>query len=382
MSQTKQAVVRLAAVFSLGVSVFLGLPQVAQAQDIVLGQIGPFTVLPVPDATEVNQGIKAYVDQINKSGGIHGHRLSLFELDDRYSGDEFEARFAEAMQRKPVALISPIGSVAVQRMLDDKLLDKYDVVVMNAIPGAEAFRNPGHPRLFHVRVGDKQQIEKLVNNALTLGITRLAVLYQDIAIGTSGMKVVTDEAARAKGFDVKGFQSTAELTAMAAASQELAKSNPQGVLVLGSPRFMADGVAQLRKAGIAQSIFVLSYVPPALIVKLAGHEGARGVGIAEAFPNPNGKTKALLRDFQSAMKMSFPDRKDYTPFQLEGYISTRVVGEALKRARDAKPESLVKALQTMGELDFDGYRVDFSKNNAGSRFVDIAVVDAEGHLRY
>ena len=142
MSQAKQAVVRLAAVMSLGVSVLFGLPLVAQAQDIVLGQIGPFTVLPVPDATEVNQGIKAYVDQINKSGGIHGHKLSLFELDDRYSGDEFEARFAEAMQRKPVALISPIGSVAIQRMLDDKLLDKYDVVVMNAIPGAEAFRNP------------------------------------------------------------------------------------------------------------------------------------------------------------------------------------------------------------------------------------------------
>lgn len=382
MSHGKQAVARLAAIFSLGFAVFLGLPRIAQAQDIVLGQIGPFTVLPVPDAIEVNQGIKAYVAQINTSGGIHGHKLSLFELDDRYSGDEFAARFAEAMQRKPVALISPIGSVALKRMFDDKLLDKYDVVVMNSIPGAEAFRNPGHPRLFHVRVGDKQQIEKLVNNALTLGITRLAVLHQDIAIGTSGMKVVADEAARVKGLDVKGFQSTADLGAMAVAGQELAKSNPQGVLVLGSPRFMADGVAQLRKAGISQSIFVLSYVPPALIVKLAGHEGARGVGIAETFPNPNGKTKALLRDFQSAMKISFPEVKDYTPFQLEGYISTRIVGEALKRARDAKPESLAKALQAMGELDFDGYRVDFSKNNAGSRFVDIAVVDAEGHLRY
>jgi len=151
---------------------------------------------------------------------------------------------------------------------------------------------------------------------------------------------------------------------------------------LGAPRFMADGVAQLRKAGISQSIFVLSYVPPALIVKLAGPAAARGVGIAQTFPNPNGKTKTLMREFQAAMKISFPDLKDYTPFQLEGYLSTRIVGEALKRARDAKPESLVRALQSMGELDFDGYRVDFSKNNAGSRFVDIAVVDSEGRLLY
>lgn len=360
----------------------LSLPVRAQAQDIVIGQVGPFTVIPVPDAIEVNQGIKAYLAQVNKSGGINGRKLSFFELDDRYSGDEFAARFAQAMERKPVALISPIGSAALKRMLDDKLLDKHDVVVMNAIPGAEAFRNPGHPRLFHVRVGDKQQIEKLVQHAQTLGITRLAVLHQDIAIGTSGMKVVTDEVARVGGLEVKGFQSTAELPAMAAASQELAKSNAQGVLVIGAPRFMADGVAQLRKAGVSHSIFVLSYVPPALIVKLAGPEAARGVGIAQTFPNPNGKTKALLRDFQAAMKVTSPDQQVYTPFQLEGYLSARIVGEALKRAKDAKPESLVKALQTMGEIDFDGYRVDFSRNNAGSRFVDIAVIDTDGRLRY
>lgn len=377
-----KAAAKLAAIFLLGISGFLGGPLAVHAQEIVLGQVGPFTVLPVPDAIEVNQGIKACIAQINKSGGIQGRKLSLFELDDRYSADDFVARFTEAMQRKPVALISPIGSAAIKRMLDDKLLDKYDVVVMNAIPGAEALRNPGHPRLFHIRVGDKQQIEKLVNHARTLGITRLAVLHQDIPIGTSGMKVVTDEVARLKGLDVKGFQSTADLTAMTAASHELAKVDPQGVLVLGAPRFMADGVAQLRKAGVSQSIFVLSYVPPALIVKLAGSEAARGVGVAQAFPNPNGKTKALLREFQAAMKLSFPDLKDYTPFQLEGYVSTRIVGEALKRARDVRPESLAKALQTMGELDLDGYRVDFSKSNAGSRFVDIAVIDTEGRLRY
>lgn len=373
---------RQLALWAAGVCVFLGVAQGAQAQDILLGQVGPFTVIPVPDAVEVNQGIKAYLAQVNRSGGIHGRKLVLFELDDRYSADDFVARFGEAMQRKPVALLSPIGSATIKRMLDDKLLDKSDVVIMNAIPGAESLRSPGHPRLFHVRAGDKQQIEKLVGHARTLGITRLAVLHQDIPIGTSGMKAVSEEVARLKGLDVKGVQSTADAAAMAAASQELVKFNPQGVLVLGAPRFMADGVAQLRKAGISQSIFVLSYVPPGLIVKVAGVEAARGVGIAQTYPNPNGKTKTLLRDFQSAMKASFPDQQDYTPFQLEGYLSARIVGEGLRRAKEIKPEALARALHAMGELDFDGYRVDFSRGNEGSKFVDIAVIGSEGRLRY
>ena len=97
------------------------------------------------------------------------------------------------MQRKPVALISPVGSAAIKRMLDHKLLDKHDVVVMNAVPGAEALRNPGHPRLFHVRAGDKQQLEKIVNHARALSILKLGVLYQNIPMGVSGMKVVEDE---------------------------------------------------------------------------------------------------------------------------------------------------------------------------------------------
>ena len=377
-----QAAVRLAAIFSLAVSGFFGLPLVAQAQDIVIGQIGPFTVLPVPDAPQVNQGIKAYIAQVNKSGGIHGRKLSLFELDDAYSADRFAERFAEAMQRKPVALITPIGSAAVKRMLDDKLLDKYEVVVMNAVPGAEAFRDPGHPRLFHVRAGDKQQLEKIVNHARTLGITRLGVLHQNIVIGTSGVKVVADEAARLTGMDVKGFQSTIDPAELAKASQEVFKLNPQGVLVIGNPPFTANGVAQLRKAGVSQSIFILGDTAPGLLVKIAGAEAARGVGIAQVYPNPNGKTKTLMREFQAAMKAAYPDLTTYAVFQLEGYLSARIVGEGLRRAKEIKPDALAKALQSMGEIDFDGYRIDFSKSNAGSRFVDIAVMDFEGRLRY
>lgn len=382
MFQFLHMAARQLAIWTAGIFVFLSCSLVAQAQDIVIGQIGPFTVLPVPDAPQINQGIKAYIAQINKSGGIHGRKLSLFELDDAYSADRFAERFAEAMQRKPVALITPVGSAAVKRMLDDKLLDKYEVVVMNAVPGAEAFRDPGHPRLFHVRAGDKQQLEKIVNHARTLGITRLGVLHQNIVIGISGVKVVADEAARLTGMEVKGFQSTIDPAELAKASQEVFKLNPQGVLVIGNPPFTANGVAQLRKAGVSQSIFILGDTAPGLLVRIAGAEAARGVGIAQVYPNPNGKTKTLMREFQAAMKAAYPDLKSYAVFQLEGYLSARIVGEGLRRAKDIKPDALAKALQSMGEIDFDGYRIDFSKSNAGSRFVDIAVMDFEGRLRY
>jgi len=355
----------------------------AGAQDIQFGQVGPFTVIPVPDAPEVNQGIKAYVAQANQAGGLRGRKFAIFELDDRYSGDGFAEQFDKALERKPVALLSPIGSAALTRMLGDKLLDKSDVVVMNAIPGAESLRAPGHPRLFHLRAGDKQQIEKIVHHARTIGMTRMAALYQDLPIGTSGWDMAA-QAAKSADVDLKGVKSGTDADGLAAAAQQVAQAGAQGVLVLGAPRFMAEGVAALRKAGVSQSLFVLSYVPAGLVVRLAGTEGARGVGIAQTYPNPNGITMPLQRDFQAAMKASFPAVTSYTSFQLEGYLSARVVAEALRRSKDAAvtPATLDKALRSAGELDLGGYRVDFSRGNVGSKWVDIGVIGQDGKLRY
>jgi ABC-type branched-subunit amino acid transport system substrate-binding protein len=356
----------------------------ARAQDIVLGQVGPFTVIPVPDAPQVNQGAKAFVEQANKAGGIRGRKLAFFELDDRYSGPGFVEQFGKAMERKPIALLSPIGSDALTALLKDQLLDRNDVVIMNAIPGAESFRAPGHARLFHIRAGDKQQIEKIVHHARTLGTTRMAVLYQDLAIGTSGFAVAQDAAKAAGGLELPGVKSGPAAPALAAAAEQVKQLNPQAVLVVGAPRFMAEGVAALRKAGMPQMMFVLSYVPAGLLVKLAGPEGARGVAIAQTYPNPNGITLPLQREFQAAMKAAYPDLKSYTSFHLEGYLSARVVAEALKRSKDKDitPVSLERALHGAGEMDFGGFRVDFSKGNVGSRWVDIGVVGQDGKIHY
>ena len=374
---------RRCAILLLGLAGSWTLSSMAQAQDIVVGQVGPFTGLPAPDAPQLNQGAKAYFAQLNKAGGINGRKVVFFELDDTYKPDGFVAAFEQAMQRKPVALISPVGSASLQRMFADKLLDKHDVVIMNAVPGAEPFRSPGHPRLFHVRAGDKQQIEKIVNHARTLGIVKLAVLHQDIPMGTGGVKVVADEAARLTGMEIKGFQSVFKPEDQAKAAQEVFNYNPQGVIVIGAPPFSAGGVAALRKAGVAQSIFILADTAPGMLAKVATPELARGVGISQIYPNPNGRTKTLVRDFQLAMQAAFPDVKNYAAFHMEGYLSARILGEALKRIRgEISPAALTKSLQAMGEIDFDGYRIDFSKGNVGSRFVDIAVMDHEGRLRY
>lgn len=361
--------------------VFSLLLTAAAAQEISVGQIGPFTVLPSPDAHDVNKGAQAYFNDTNANGGIRGRRISFFKLDDKFNGDEFARQLELAAQQKPIALLTPIGSAGMNNAIKNNLFDKYDFIVMNAVPGADIFRNPGHPRLFHIRASDGQQIEKILRNASAVGVKKVQVLHQDLPIGIAGLAAAR-KAGQANGQNVNGTQSKDEPAQLSAAALEVFKASPEGVLVIGAPKFMADSVAQLRKAGFTGSVFALSYVPPSLLVKLAG-EGARGVGIAKTYPNPMSPVLPLAREFQASMAKHYADLKTYSDFHFEGYISAKMLVEGMKRTGSKlTADGLARSLKTMGRTDLGGFSVDFSKGNAGSNFVDIAVISSEGTLRY
>ncbi len=75
------------------------------------------------------------------------------------------------------------------------------------------------------------------------------------------------------------------------------------------------------------------------------------------------------------------DRANFA--SLEGYISARVVIEAIKRAgSDPRPAQVATALESMRRFDLGGFVVDFAPGqHEGSRFVDLSVISADGRVR-
>jgi branched-chain amino acid transport system substrate-binding protein len=359
------------------------LPAGARAENIVVGQIGPFSGLPSPDATEVRDGAQAYFDLVNASGGIRGRKIAMFTLDDTFKGDVFVERFKQALSKRPVALISPIGSAAMTKLLKDNLLDAADIVVLNAIPGAEAFRQPGHLKLFHIRAGDKAQLDRILTHCKTLGVLDVHVFRQDLPIGEAGLAVVKATTASMGGFKVDSTTSTHTDAALQDAAKNVAGVRPQGILVVGTPKFMADAIHQVRLAGAGQAVFALSYLPTPLAVKIVGADAARGLSITQTFPNPNSRNLPLQREFQDAMNKSKPEITTYSPFHLEGYVTARTFVAAARRIEGMPtPATLAKALHEMGELDLGGFRVNFGKGNVGSAWTDIGVISGYGKLIY
>jgi branched-chain amino acid transport system substrate-binding protein len=354
----------------------------SRAAEIVVGQIAPFTGLPSNDPKEVNEAAQAYFDQVNRDGGIAGNKISFFKLDDQFKPEVFKQQLAVALQRKAVALICPEGAT-ILNMINGKWLDTADLIVVNAIPGADAFRNPGDPKLFHIRASDGDQFKRMLLHGRTVGTTRIHVFYQDNLAGKNAFNAISKSAPQVGYTEVGGTEAKIDASSLALAAKAVNTAEPQTVIIVGQPRFLIDGVKQLRESGYSRSILSTSYMSVPILVKLAGPAAARGVGIVQTFPNPTGRTLPLHQDFQRTMSTFAPDVKTYTSFHLEGYLSARVLVDALKRAKgNTSAEALTAALRGAGELNYGGFRVDFSKSNIGSTWTDISVIDAFGTLRY
>ncbi|MFN3629933.1 MAG: ABC transporter substrate-binding protein, partial [Casimicrobiaceae bacterium] len=68
---------------------------------------------------------------------------------------------------------------------------------------------------------------------------------------------------------------------------------------------------------------------------------------------------------------------------LEGYVAAKVMVEALRRGGDASREALIKALESMREVDLGDFVISFSPDNHnGSKYVEMTVLGRDGQVRY
>lgn len=355
------------------------------AAELVVAHVGPFSG-PLAENGEQNWvGAKACVDRVNADGGVNGHRIRLIREDDRYDAAETQRLIELVAQRdKPVAFINLLGSVNVGKLIADQTLERVGVPAVGVTPGAEALRKPGSPNIFHLQAGDRQQIEKIVSHLATLGMSRLAVVYQDIPFGKSGLGFVKEFVAKYK-LDLKGEVPLAagadDATAAAAAMQRL---QAQVYLMILAPNSASSLVRDVRKGGDKTPIYGLSYANTEGIVKRAGLEESVGVALSQVLPNATSGNSGLVREYQADLRKYGPQGAQPSTLSLVGCLAARVTVEAIRRAGNAPTATTVHAaLKGLRSFDLGGYSVDFGQGpSSGSAYVDIGVIDRNGRLRY
>lgn len=157
---------------------------------IVLGQVaalqGPAQAL----GQGMRLGILAAFEAANRGGGISGRTLELKSLDDGYEPDKtIEATQKLITEGKVFALIGAVGTPTSKA--SQPIATTAKVPFIGPFTGAEFLRNPYNRYVVNVRSSYFQETEAWIEHLTKdLGISKIAILYQDDAFGLAGLEGV------------------------------------------------------------------------------------------------------------------------------------------------------------------------------------------------
>jgi branched-chain amino acid transport system substrate-binding protein len=208
------------------------------------------------------------------------------------------------------------------------------------------------------------------------------VLYQNDPFGKSGLAGAQSAMARLSIQPVAlGHYERTTPEAVDEAASAVAAAQPEAVIMVAVNRASAAFARKLRLAGSAARLFSISVVNFKELLKNAGEDLVRGIGISQVMPFPYAPSTPVVREFLALMKQHAPD-KTVSYASIESFVGAKVLVEALRRA-GAQPtrEKVLQALQELRDYDAGGFKVGFSANNrVGSRFVEVTVIGQGGRL--
>ena len=347
---------------------------------ILIGHSGPLSGSNKDFGVDIRNGALAYFQKVNQSGGIYGRKIDLLSLDDANDGKRAAANTVTLAEEKGVLALFGYASATLS-VPSLPAVEKNKVPFVGPFTGATVMRKL-NPYVFNIRASYNDELEKIVDYYTTTGMKTFAVLYYDDAVGKENLQAV--EAALAK----RGLKPVAvgsvkrNQTEISEAVARVAKAAPDVVIATTLYRTTSDFIKQAKKAGSAAQFASTSFVGANALADALGPEG-RGVVVAQVVPPFSNSSVPVVKEYQAAIEKEL-GKKEYSYTSLESYIGAKILVEAIRRAGpNLNRASLLKALDTMQNVDVGGYVVDFSaSNHNGSKFVDLTAISAHGQFSY
>lgn len=363
----------------------VSLTGVAAAKEVKIGYVTGITGPIARTTTEGLNMTRGYIAMVNSQGGINGNKIVMVSRDDQYDPRKTAGLVDDIIQQENVvALVNSAGTANTMAVIKSDVLNKFKVPLIGVFSGSDMIRGPGSEQIFHTRASYHDEIMKIARVVSTLGLKKVAVLYQDDGFG-AGINESINKAAQDNKFEIvlRTPYKPGE-TDFSAQAKQIIAAHPQAIFLMGLPeavnRFMKVYDAPV---GAAQ-IYALSFVTAKDLLEVAGEERIRGVGITQVVPNPNSVSLPLAKEFQNFLKTSYAQGVKSSPLNFEVYLNVRLALEAIKMAGpNPTADKVTQSLKSMHNYHLSGYPLDFSDTNRrGSSYLDIAVVGRNGRLSY
>jgi ABC-type branched-subunit amino acid transport system substrate-binding protein len=328
----------------------------------------------------MREGILAAFEEANRAGGINGRKFELKSIDDSYEPEKtIEATNKAIKEDKVFALVGAVGTPTSRA--GQPIATAAKVPFIGPFTGAEFLRNPFNRYVVNIRASYFQETEAWVEHLTNdLGVTRIAILYQDDAFGLSGLAGVK------KAMEKRNLSLVAEGTfkrntiAIKSALLEIMKSQPQAVVTVGPYKPIATFIKLARQLKVDATFVAISFVGSDSLAQELGSEGA-GVVVSQVVPFPGDKSLPVVASYHSAL--AAVNEKSKPGFvSLEGYLAGRLVVETIRRipgepTRDAFLDAIERE-----PFDLGGMKLTFSATqNQGSNQVYFTVLQSDGFFR-
>jgi branched-chain amino acid transport system substrate-binding protein len=214
-----------------------------------------------------------------------------------------------------------------------------------------------------------------------VGLTKIAVFYQNDAYGKAGLDGVTLALAALNLKPIAVATVERNSVDVAKAVETINAALPEAVVQISAYKSCAAYIRTARKAGYGGGFYNVSFVGTQALADELGKEGA-GVVVSQVVPSPYTGIKPISREFAEAVRKS-NGAVQANFSSMEGYIAARVLAEGLRRAGGrGGVEGLISAMESINGQPFGGFNVNFSRtDHAASSFVELSMLTGDGRVR-
>jgi ABC-type branched-subunit amino acid transport system substrate-binding protein len=348
---------------------------------IVFGESAAFDGPAAALGLGMREGILAAFDEANAAGGVYGRKLELISYDDGYEPDKATANTSRLINDDQVfALIGEVGTPTSQ--VAQPIATEAHVPFIGPFTGAGFLRDPALGNVVNVRASYDQETEAWIDHLTNdLGVSRIAILYQNDGFGKAGLSGVV------KAMDKRGMKLAAEGTyerntiAVEDALEAISKANPEAVVMVGAYKPCAEFIKQARAAGLNPVFVNISFVGSNALAKELGKDG-EGVVVTQVVPFPENTSVSLVAQYQKALKADNPDA-EFGFVSLEGYMVGRLVMQALEKLGEpVTRQGLLATIQKTGDFDLGGVTLTYGPDDSqGMDQVFLTVIQADGSIK-
>ena len=347
---------------------------------ILFGQSAAFEGPAAALGLGMREGILASFNEANVTGGVNGRRLELVSYDDGYEPEKAIANTKHLIDENGVfAVVGEVGTPTSNAA--QPITTEAGVPFIGPFTGAAFLRNPSLRNVINVRASYDQEAEAWIAHLTTdLGISRIAILYQDDTFGRAGLSGVS-KAMEKRGMKLVAGTFERNTTAVKTALLAIRKADPESVVMVGSYKPCAEFIKLARRLKVNPVFVNISFVGANALAKELGKDG-KGVVVTQVVPFPGDVSIPLVARYQKALKATNGDAQ-IGFVSLEGYMVGRLVVEALGKVKGPVTRAgLLSTIKEVGTFDLGGITLTYgADDHQGMDKVFLTVIQADGSFK-